>query len=230
MASGFLEWVAGTQKEEPGGDVGGGFGISPGVVTDNFNLLGEGLVQVHIPSVPDFDPWARVAAIGGGSGRGFLWIPQIDDEVLVAFNSNDARDAYIIGGLWSMLNRPPALLPTDFMTKRVIKTGLKDSPLNHTIEIDDALQSIKITTSTSQEITLDPKKIAISATAGALKISLDIASAPPAIQVVSAGDITLKALGTITLDGSIVKIGSKLSMDVSSNGAVSIKGLKINLN
>ena len=112
-----------------------------------------------------------------------MWIPQIDDEVLVALNKNDSRDAYVIGGLWSTLNRPPATIPTDFMTKRILQTGMADSPVGHSIEFDDALQSVKITTSTQQQITLDPAKIQISTPEGLLQISLDILSVPPAIQI-----------------------------------------------
>lgn len=226
MASGLLEWFSGTQKEEAG------FGIAPGVVTGNFNVFSEGRVQVHIPAFPDLDPWARVIGVGGGSGRGFLWIPQINDEVLVAFNKNDHRDAFVIGGLWSTLNRPPATIPTDFMTKRIIQTGLMDSPIGHTVEFDDALQSVKITTSTQQQITLDPTKIEISTTEGLLKISLNMASAPPGIEIqATTGDITLSApLGTISLDGMNVKIQGEVSTEVSSTGDVSVKGTLVTLN
>src|SRR5438094_2456571 len=115
MSSGLLEWVTGISS-----DAGSNFGIAPGVVKDNFNLLSEGRVEVHITAHPEFNPFARVVGLGGGSGRGFLWVPQVGDEVLVAFNKNDSRDAYILGGLWSMSNRPPATSPLDFMTKRVI--------------------------------------------------------------------------------------------------------------
>ena len=178
MSTGFMEFLAGTASRT---DV--PFSIAPGIVKDNLNVLSEGRVQVHIPELPDFDPWARVVGLGAGSGRGFLWLPEVDDEVLVAFNRNDSRDAYVIGGLWSTLNRPPATLPTDLISKRIIKTGKKNSPLNHTIEIDDLLQSIKITTATSQEIVMDTEKISISTTQGLLKITLNMLSAPPAISV-----------------------------------------------
>jgi len=226
MASGFLDWVTGTHGDEKGS----GFSIAPGVVKDNLNVLSEGRVQVHIPVLPDFDPWARVAAIGGGSDRGFLWIPEIDDEVLVAFSKNDDRDAYVIGGLWSTVNRPPVTSPTDFITKRVIKTGKKDSPLAHKIEIDDALQSVTITTSTEQEITLDKDKIAISTSQGLLTITLDITSA--AIQIESTtGDIKLSApLGTITLEGMSVSIQSDVSTEVKSDGEVSVEGTIVKIN
>jgi uncharacterized protein involved in type VI secretion and phage assembly len=173
-----------------------------------------------------------VIGVGGGSGRGFLWIPQIDDEVLVAFNKNDHRDAYVIGGLWSTLNRPPATIPTDFMTKRILQTGLKDSPVGHTVEFDDALQSVKITTSTQQQVTLDPTKIEISTTEGLLKISLNMAGTPPGIEIQSTtGDISLKApLGTITLDGLSVEIKSDTLTHVTSTGIVQVEGDLITLN
>ncbi|HYX27612.1 MAG TPA: phage baseplate assembly protein V [Pyrinomonadaceae bacterium] len=226
--SSFIEFLAGTESKSAAG----GFGIAPGVVKDNLNVLSEGRVQVHIPELPDLDPWARVVGLGAGSERGFLWLPEIDDEVLVAFNQNDSRDAYVIGGLWSTLNRPPASLPTDFITKRIIKTGKKDSPLAHTIEIDDLEQSIKVTTSTSQEIVLDPKKISISTTEGLLTITMNIVDTPPAVTIeATAGDINLSApLGTIKLDAMKIDIQGELSTDLMSDGTLNIQGTLVKIN
>ena len=118
------------------------------------------------------------------------------------------------------------------MTKRILQTGLKGSPIGHTIEFDDALQSIKITTSTKQEITLDTTKIEISTTEGLLKISLDMASAPPGIEIQSTtGDIKLSApIGTITLEGLNVSIKSDVSTEISSDGMTSVKGTPVTLN
>jgi uncharacterized protein involved in type VI secretion and phage assembly len=223
MSTTFLEWFSGTKKEE------GGFGVSPATVTDNLNVLSEGRVQVHLPAYPDLDPWARLSAVGGGPSRGFLWVPQIDDEVLVAFNRNDPRDAYVLGGLWSTMNRPPATVTTDFLTKRIIQTGLSDDPMGHTIEFDDALQSIKITTSTSQQITLDATKIEIATTEGSLKITLDMVGGIQ-IQAVE-GDISLSApAGDITISGLNVSIESDVATDISSDGTVSVEGTLVTLN
>lgn len=104
--------------------------------------------------------------------------------------------------------------------------------MGHTVEFDDALQSVKITTSTQQQITMDPTKIEISTTEGLLKISLNMASAPPGIEIQSTtGDITLSApLGTITLDGMSVDIQSEVSTDISSSGVVSVEGDLVTLN
>jgi phage baseplate assembly protein gpV len=222
MATGLMEWFSGTQKEEIG------FGIAPGIVKSNFNVFSEARIQVHIPAFPDIDPWARVVGIGGGDSRGFLWVPQIDDEVLVAFNKNDHRDAYVIGGLWSTINRPPATNPADFLTKRIIQTGMEDSPVGHSIEFDDALQSVTITTSTNQTITMDPTQIQLSALEGALTITLS----ETGIDIeCAAGDITLSApAGTISLDALSVEIQGDTSVDISSDGIVSVEGDLITLN
>jgi phage baseplate assembly protein gpV len=221
-----MEWVSGVHEGKHHG-----YSIAPGIVKDNFNLLSEGKVQVRIPSLPDFEPWARVVSVGAGSGRGFLWIPQVDDEVLVGFNKNDDGDAYILGGLWSLMNQPPASDPVDFLSKRIIKTGVKDSPLAHTIEIDDAEQSIKIKTSSSQQITLDLDKISIETSQGLLKITMDVVNVPPAISIESQGDISLSApLGKISLDAMNVEISSELETDISSDDTVSLSGLMVEIN
>lgn len=226
MSSGLLEWVSGISSEKDSG-----FGIAPGIVQDNFNLLSEGRIEVKVSAHPEFNPHARLVGLGGGSGRGFVWAPQIGDEVLVAFNKNDQRDAYVLGGLWSTTVRTPLDLPTDFITKRVIKTGVKDSPLAHTIEIDDALQSIKITTSTEQEITLDPEKIEISTSEGVHTITLNIVNTPPSIEISTLGDIVLSApLGKISLDALELEMSGEVSTSISSEGTVSVEGLSIELN
>jgi len=158
-------------------------------------------------------------------------MPQIDDEVLVAFGQNDERDAYVLGGLWNTRDRPPATLLTDFMNKRIIKTGLGGG-LGHEVEFDDALQSVKITTSTKQKITIDPKKIDISATGGAMSVTLDLAGTPPGITIQTlGGNINLKApAGKISLQGLQVEITATTTADLKATGPCTIKGLPVKIN
>ena len=91
------------------------------------------------------------------------------------FQKNDERDAYVLGGLWSTIARPPLALPTDFIIKRVIKTG-KAAGFGHEIEFDDLLQSITITSSTQQKVTIDPTMIELSTTGGSVSLKLDLIS------------------------------------------------------
>lgn len=202
-----------------------GFAVAPGIVVNNLDSIGEGRVQVRIPSRPDMQPWARVLGIGGGDSRGLCWIPQINDEVLVAFEQNDASGAYVLGGLWSTRDRPPMSLPTDFLTKRVWKTGVAPG-VGHEVEFDDALQSIKITSSTKQKITIDPLKIKIENTAGTLSLTMDNAS--QTVTVESALKIALKAT-QISIEGVTIDIKGT-TINIQSAGPCSVQGLPIKLN
>ena len=66
-----------------------------------------------LPWLPGLMPWARLSNMMAGMGRGSFFVPQIGDEVLVAFNHGDVREPYVIGTLWNTMDRPPALSPTD---------------------------------------------------------------------------------------------------------------------
>jgi len=202
-----------------------GFAIAPGIVTNNLDLLGQGRVQVRIPSRPSFEPWARITALGASGSRGFLWIPQNNDEVLVAFAENDLSSAYILGGLWSTLNRPPLSSPTDFLIKKVLKTGATES-LGHQIEFDDAQQSISIKTSTEQKITLDPKKIELTNLAGTVTISLDNTS--QSVKITAANKIELQSL-QIELKATKIDM-TAANFSITSTGPCSVTGLPIKLN
>ncbi|MCZ7572449.1 MAG: phage baseplate assembly protein V [Ardenticatenaceae bacterium] len=221
MANEFLSWLAGVDTEEEHG-----FAIAPGIVTNNFDLIAEGRIQVRIPSRPGLEPWARLAAIGAGSSRGFLWVPQLDDEVLVGFNQGDETDAYILGGLWSTLDRPPVTIPTDFLIKRVLKTGL-EAGIGHEIEFDDALQSITITSSTRQKITIDPLKIEMTNLAGTVKITLD--NTQQAISIQAVNSIELKA-AQIKLQAANIDIEGAVATNVKSTGVCNITAPLVKIN
>ena len=218
---GLLDSLTSAEKEATAG-----YAIMPAVVTNNLDVLAEGRVQVQIPSLPAYEPWCRVASVGGSSGRGFLLIPQIDDEVLVAFNQNDERDAYVLGGLWNTRDRPPVTIPTDFLTKRVLKTGMT-SAVGHEIEFDDALQSIKITTSTSQKITIDPLKIEMTNLAGTVKITLD--NTQQAISIEAVAPSELKA-ALIKLTAANIDINGTVATNVKSTGVCNITGTLVKIN
>ena len=71
--------------------------------------LGRVLVRVSAPTdVRSGDLWARVATMMAGRNRGTWFIPDVGDEVLVAFERGDVKEAYVIGALWNAKSRPPA--------------------------------------------------------------------------------------------------------------------------
>lgn len=86
-------------------------GVTVGIVTDNKDPDGLGRVQVKIPALTDQDStgWLRMALPGaGGTGgiHGWYLLPEVNDEVLVAFEQGDVRRGYVIGGLLNGKEKP----------------------------------------------------------------------------------------------------------------------------
>ncbi len=44
---------------------------------------------------------------GAGKDYGMVWMPQVDDEVLVAFEHGDSSRPFVIGGLWNGTDTAP---------------------------------------------------------------------------------------------------------------------------
>lgn len=177
--------------------------------------------------------WARFSTLMGGNGRGTFFYPDVDDEVLVAFEHGDIDSPYIIGALWNDQDVPPEENSEGENNIKMIKTRS-----GHIIKLDDTDGSEKI------EI--------IDKTEGN-KISID--SANNKISIVSAGDIELLASdGKITIDATEIEIKSSKSsitvntndikvnssgsakieasagMDLKASGAMNIKGSTVNIN
>ena len=85
-------------------------GVYPALVTDNNDPDNLSRVKVKFPWLDsDFESdWARVVAPDAGPERGFYWLPEIDDEVLVAFEHGDMNKPYILGRLWNGQDKPPS--------------------------------------------------------------------------------------------------------------------------
>ena len=123
------------------------------------------------------------------------------------------------------MNRPPLSLPTDFLIKKVIKTGLTAS-LGHEIEFDDAKQSITITTSTKQKVTLDPTKIEMTNLAGTVSITLD--NKTQAVKITAVNKIEMQ---TATFEVTAAKIDmTAATVSITSTGPCSVTGIPIKLN
>ena len=82
------------------------YGVYPALVVDIADPDGQGRVKVTLPWSPDaggsrYEAWARLATLMAGNNRGSWFIPDVDDEVLVAFEGGDPRRPYVVGGLWN---------------------------------------------------------------------------------------------------------------------------------
>src|SRR5437868_30783 len=109
-------------------------GVVVGIVTNNQDPDGLGRVKVRFPWLSDTDEstWARVAAPMAGKDRGAYFLPEVDDEVLVAFEHGDPRFPYVLGALWNGNAQP-------FLTNEDGKNDLRviRSRSGHTIVLND---------------------------------------------------------------------------------------------
>jgi uncharacterized protein involved in type VI secretion and phage assembly len=216
----LFEW--GTEEEAEGRP---GASIALGTVTNNLDSLTEGKVLVRVTAI-DQEVWARLAAPGAGSGAGFFYVPRIDDEVLVAFAGDDPTDGFIIGGLWNDRDRIPVGDPVSALAKRIIRSGVT-AGTGHEIELDDTEQSVTITTSTKQKITMDPGKIELTNLAGTVKITLD--NAGQSVSITAAASLKLEA-PQITLKGATVEVNGTAMTTVKSGAAVNVTAPMVKIN
>lgn len=88
-------------------------GVVTGQVVSVNDPNGQGRVQVSLPYLGGQNEsyWAPVATFMSGGGRGAWFMPQVGDEVLVAFNQDDAAHPHIIGFLWNGADTPPSTDP-----------------------------------------------------------------------------------------------------------------------
>jgi uncharacterized protein involved in type VI secretion and phage assembly len=86
------------------------YGVVIGVVTNNEDPDKLGRVKVQYPWLSDKveSNWARVVTPMAGNERGFFALPEVDDEVLIAFAHGDVRFPYVLGSLWNGKDKPPA--------------------------------------------------------------------------------------------------------------------------
>ncbi|HEY9694195.1 MAG TPA: phage baseplate assembly protein V [Oculatellaceae cyanobacterium] len=110
------------------------YGVTVGLVTNNKDPEGLGRVKVKFPwlSQAEESDWARVLTLMAGNDQGIYFLPEVDDEVLVAFEQGDMAFPYILGSLWNGKDKPPVKNDDGKNNQRVIK-----SRSGHLIVLDD---------------------------------------------------------------------------------------------
>lgn len=206
------------------GDSGGKInGVLVGIVTDNKDPDGMGRVFIRLPVRESNDPiMARVATLMAGKDRGSVFLPEVGDEVLVAFEQGNAEHPYIIGALWNGEDKPPELNSDGKNNIRKIRSRsgheilfnddaeakqekvVIQTKAGHVITLDDSngKEKIDIKDRTgSNSITIDSNQKAI-AISSAMKLSLK----SQMIEIEAQGMMTIKSNATLTIQGTLVKI------------------------
>lgn len=176
------------------------FGLFNASVADNADPEGEGRVLVRLPFLDEKTTglWARLATLDAGPESGTWFVPEIGDEVIVAFIAGDPRQPVVLGSLWNGARRPPAQVEPN-NPRRVIKTRAGSCI---TLDDEGGQESIRLETAGGVAIEL-------SEDAGG-GITLET-GAGANIQVDASG-VTIQAGGKVRLEGAQVEVSAGMAI------------------
>lgn len=190
-------------------------GLMIGVVTDLEDPDGEDRVKIRMPVINESEDgvWARIATTDAGDGRGTFFRPEIGDEVIVGFVSDDVSQPIILGMLNSSA-KPAPLKAANANDEKGYTSREKMKMI-----FNDNEKSLKIETPAGKKITISEQDAVIQIEdENGNKITMD-----------SSG-ITIEAAATLTLKGgSEVKIDAP-SISVNGSGTTTIKGGLVQIN
>ncbi len=235
-ANGYTTWftVGGRQDRSlyalsSGGGGGGGSGTRPevpgvvmGTVTDNMDNEMLGRVKVMFPWLsPSYvSAWAPTVQIGASvGGTGCIWVPEVGDQVLVAFDRGDVGHPYVIGNLYNAVDRPepPPSIEGGAVTSRRIMSRMR-----HSIQFDDGPEALGITIADGDQtvsIKLDAEQSAITVTSAG-QVTVEAAEG---VSFKSGGPFSIEAGGSVSIqagEGVSVESAGDLSMAAASGATI----------
>ena len=184
----------------PAGLGGRCYGVYPALVSDIADPDNQGRVKVKLPWAADaaggqYEAWARLATMMGGKNRGSFFIPDVDDEVLVAFEDGDPRRPCVLGGLWNGSDAPPEAMDGGGKNyKKVLKSR---NGVTVTLDDTDGQEKLILETPGGQKVTLQdgPGSVEIKDASG------------NSIKLESSG-ITITAAAKLTINAPKVDVSS----------------------
>jgi len=166
-----------------------------GIVTDNKDPQKLGRVKVKFPTISSDDTswWAPLVAIGAGQGRGWFFLPEVDDEVLVMFEHGDISRPVVLGQLWNGKDKPPLSNADGKNVQRALvsRDGNK-------ITFDD-----------------DGGTVVVEDGGGAATITLDAKNKKITLEA-KQGDVAIHCKDDLTLVANEVSMEAKTAFEISS--------------
>lgn len=199
------------------------YGVVIGLVTNNQDPEGMGRVKVQFPwrENPDESHWARVATLMAGKDRGSFFLPEVGDEVLLAFGNGDAANPYVIGALWNGKDQPPSKNEDGNNNLRMLK-----SRSGHQVIFDDSSNAgkLEIHTQAGHIILLDDsagnEKIEIKEKSGVNSLIIDSTQ----------NSIVLESQAKLTIKSSSIEINADAMMTIKAGGTLTIQGALVKIN
>jgi uncharacterized protein involved in type VI secretion and phage assembly len=178
------------------------YGVYPALVSDISDPDGQGRVKIKLPWAADsaggvYEAWARHATMMAGSNRGTWYIPDVNDEVLVAFEAGDPSRPCVVGSLWNGKDSPPESMDGGGNNyKKVIRSR---NGVKVTLDDQDGQEKFICETPGGQKVTLADGP-------GSVEI---VDSNGNSIKLESAG-ITVTASAKVTVNASTVEVSASM--------------------
>jgi uncharacterized protein involved in type VI secretion and phage assembly len=206
-------------------------GVVVAVVTNNDDPEGYGRVKLTFPWLADDleSSWARVATFDAGRGdRGSLFLPEVGDEVLVAFEHGDFRRPFVVGRLWNGRDRVPVDDLVD--SSGAVNHRQYRSRLGHLLRFSDKPGASHVELATAD----GKRRVVLDESGHSLRVVVDRTT----VEITDGGDVsvdatanvTIKATGNLTLQASGAVEVKGATVKVEGSGQTEIKGGVLRLN
>jgi uncharacterized protein involved in type VI secretion and phage assembly len=193
-----------------------------GVVVDNKDPDKLARVKVKFPSLGGEDTswWAPLSALGAGKERGWFFLPEIDDEVLVLFEHGDIRRPVVIGALWNGKDAPPDTNGGGNERKTIVsREGSK-------IVFDDDQGTITLESGPGKIVLSKDNKITMEAAQGDICMQ-----APQGELTIVANEATFEAQMNCHLESmSGLNVESSANVEIKGGSMLALQGATTNLN
>lgn len=192
-------------------------GVAIATVTQNKDDEGQCRVKVRYPwyEHPRESYWARLAMPMAGDGRGLVTIPEVGDEVVVAFEREDIRFPVVLGALWNGKDAPPVANDDGKNDTRILQSRKK-----HYLRFGDGDRgSVELAHEKKRRVTIDDDGIVVTDENGnQLKIES------------TSGAMTIEAKGQLNIKGATVTIEATSTLEIKANATLTVRGSLVNIN
>lgn len=221
-----------------------------------------GRVKVRFPALSaDYESgWARTLQLGAGKDRGAAWLPEVGDEVLVAFGGA-FDEPYVLGGLYNGKDvagqgwaahvgddgkvKRRALTSRNGMYVEFVEDGQTDTLA---ITTNDGAQHLTLTqtgqkgvvlvsqgaleVTADQDVTVTGKKhVSVSTNSGDLSLkAVNVTIEATQSLKLSGAQLTAEGKATAELKGTDVKVSGQAAAELSASGPTTVRGALVKIN
>ncbi|MGH2687832.1 MAG: VgrG-related protein, partial [Actinomycetota bacterium] len=229
-------------------------GTAIAIVTDIRDPEKRGRVKLRFPWLSETyeSDWARTVQAWAGNRYGAAILPEVGDEVLVAFEQGGLDRPFVVGGLYNGKDLPRNG-NTLVASNGAVATRELVTRVGHTLTfVDDAgKETIRLATAKNGcelELGQSGKKVVLRSD-GSVEITggtdvtikatgnLELSGRSIAIKAQSgvkvdggAGEVTVASQSKVGIDGAVVSVNGKGTTEVKASGILQIQGSLVKIN